>query len=185
MEQRLLEILKKAKAIDERAKSLDTSGGKTNPTPTPTPKPRPKMSEQINVNPTGSDYVDMVKKSKLPAEIQRLMIESPIPQVDSPGTFSMDEEMIKEINPNYGSEYSEDDEYDFMNEQRHVVREVSEPKVERSGVGLDERSIRKMIAEEIARALPSIVENYFDKKMIKENIEVLKALKVRRKNNNL
>jgi hypothetical protein len=184
MEPRLLEILKKAKAIDERAKNLDSSGGKTNTTPTPKPKPRPTMSEQISLDPTGSDYVDMVKKSKLPPEIQRLMIESPIPQSDMPGTFSMDEAAIREVNPNYGVEYSEDDEYDFMEEQRHLVKEVSEPRVERS-VGVDERSIRKMIAEEIARALPSIVENYFDKKMIKENIEVLKALKVRRKNNNL
>lgn len=184
MEPRLLEILKKAKAIDERAKNFDSSGGKTNTTPTPKPKQRPTMSEQISLDPTGSDYVDMVKKSKLPPEIQRLMIESPIPQSDMPGTFSMDEAAIREVNPNYGVEYSEDDEYDFMEEQRHIVKEVSEPKVQRSA-GVDERSIRKMIAEEIARALPSIVENYFDKKMIKENIEVLKALKVRRKNNNL
>jgi hypothetical protein len=41
-----------------------------------------------------------------------------------------------------------------------------------------------MIAEEIAKALPSIVEKYFDKKMIKENIEVLKALKVKKRPNN-
>ena len=42
----------------------------------------------------------------------------------------------------------------------------------------------KMIAEEIAKALPSIVEKYFDKKMIQENINVLKSLKIKRKTNN-
>jgi hypothetical protein len=33
-----------------------------------------------------------------------------------------------------------------------------------------------MIAEEIAKALPSIVEKYFDKKMIQENVKMLKVL---------
>jgi hypothetical protein len=39
-----------------------------------------------------------------------------------------------------------------------------------------------MIAEEIAKALPSIIEKYFDKKMIQENINLLKKIKgVKRK----
>jgi hypothetical protein len=33
-----------------------------------------------------------------------------------------------------------------------------------------------MIAEEISKALPSIVEKYFDKKMIQENVKILKTL---------
>ena len=39
--------------------------------------------------------------------------------------------------------------------------------------------MRKMIAEEIAKVLPSIVEKYFDKKLIQENVKILKSLKVK------
>ena len=46
---------------------------------------------------------------------------------------------------------------------------------------VDNNQIRKMIAEEIAKALPSIVEKYFDKKMIKENVNIWKSLRVKSK----
>ena len=38
-----------------------------------------------------------------------------------------------------------------------------------------------MIAEEIAKVLPSIVEKYFDKKMIQENVNIWKSLRVKSK----
>ena len=100
------------------------------------------------------------------------MLENPIPQPDMPGTFSMDEETIKEINPNYGKTH--------INETIQNVEMVKDP----TQKGFDTHVLKKMIAEEIAKALPSIVERYFDKKMIKENIEVLKSLKIKRKTTN-
>jgi hypothetical protein len=196
MDPKLLEILKKAKQVDERAKKYDSgevvATNKSN-TKSPglmesvgvyeeTPSTyTPKKNVQVDVN---SDvYKERVKSSKLPPEIQKLMLENPIPQVDSPGTFSMPEEMIKEVNPNYGNQnnYSDDDDgYDFMTEQRHVVKQ--QPKNTNT---VNAQAIRKMIAEEIAKALPSIVEKYFDKKMIQENVKALNAIrKVKRTNNN-
>lgn len=181
MNPKLLEILKKAKSVDERAKkydSMDKSTLQANVESRPsTPINEVNYSQQtvkkqkIEV---GSDvYKQRVKESKLPPEIQKAMLDNPIPQPDMPGTFSLDEDLIKEINPNYGSSsYSEDDEFDFLTEKRHIVKESVTP----TQKGFDEGSVRKMIAEEIAKALPSIVEKYFDKKMIQENVKLLKSI---------
>ncbi len=64
-----------------------------------------------------------------------------------------------------------------MTEQRHSPRaNKQETNISSNG------NIRGMIAEEIAKALPSIIEKYFDKKMIQENINLLKKIKgVKRK----
>ena len=195
MDQKLLEILKKAKAVDQRAKQYDItdksvlenninsrknnsmpsiSEGTSQELPTmmeqsPVSKPMPK----VDVN--SEAYKQRVKSSKLPPEIQKLMLESPIPQADSPGTFSMSEEMIKEINPNYSGGYVNETQQNLseMPTNHTQVEMVKGPTQQ----GFDGHVIRKMIAEEIAKALPSIVEKYFDKKMIQENVKALNALR--------
>lgn len=183
MDSKLMEILKKAKEVDSRAKKFDktdTSVLESNinerakvqinnepPTQVLESKPTP----QPTINPNDPNYKQKVKESKLPPEIQRLMLENPITPPDTPGTFSMDEEMIREINPSYGQQ-----------KQTVVEEEYIEPVVSRGvSSGINESDIRRMIAEEISKALPSIVEKYFDKKMIQENINLLKSIKVRRK----
>ena len=197
MNPKLLEVLKKAKQIDQRAKQYDNTdkagleasinSRKTTSTmtenmggmdmipqqmmmeqPTQVSRPTPK----VDVN--SETYKQRVKESKLPPEIMQAMLDNPIQQPDSPGTFSMDEEMIKQVNPNYGKKVINETSKNFNEEFTQTQKNYS----------IDENLMRKMIAEEITKALPSIVENYFDKKIIKENIEVLKAIKVRRKTNN-
>lgn len=179
MEAKLKEILKKAKVIDAKARQFDTvdktklqskidervqssglheSMGSIPPQPTP-----PKNL----IQPGSENYSKRVKESKLPPEIQRAMLDNPIQQADMPGTFSMNEETIKEINPNYG-------------EQPNFTPS-NEPIGVETNPTVDNSQIRKMIAEEIAKALPSIVEKYFDKKMIKENVNIWKSLRVKSK----
>jgi len=192
MNQKLLEVLKKAKQVDQRAKQFDSTdtatlqanvNSRTPQAPTPgltesvpsmnSPVDRPAPSKpKVDVN--SQVYKQRVKESKLPPEIMQAMLDNPIQQPDSPGTFSMNEEMIKEVNPNYGTQ--------DINQVPTSFNEEVRPK--QSNYSVDESLMRKMIAEEIAKALPSIVENYFDKKMIQENIEVLKAIKVRKKTTN-
>ena len=192
MNQKLLEVLKKAKQVDQRAKQFDSTdtatlqasvNSRTPQTPTPgltesvpsmnIPVDRPTPSKpKVDVN--SEAYRQRVKESKLPPEVIQAMLDNPIQQPDSPGTFSMNEEMIKEVNPNYGTQN--------INQVPTSFNEEVRPK--QSNYSVDESLMRKMIAEEIAKALPSIVENYFDKKMIQENIEVLKAIKVRKKTTN-
>jgi hypothetical protein len=185
MDPRLKAILQKAKAIDERARQFDKTDMailESNVT-----SRQASLSEEINEPvrnsapkvAVGSDmYKQRVKESKLPPEIQRAMLENPIPQPDAVGTFSLDDEDIKEINPKYGSikeeYYSDEDEFDYMEQKRHIV-EQKKPVAKNSST-LNENVIRQMIAEEISKALPNIVEKYFDKKMIQENVKILKTL---------
>ena len=192
MNPKLLEVLKKAKEVDQRAKKFDSTDVATLEANVNNRMPQkqtsnltesvPSMNSPVNRTTQSTTKVDVnsdvykqrVKESKLPPEIMKAMLENPIQQPDSPGTFSMDEEMIKQVNPNYGTQ--------TINETSRVINE--EVMTNQNNYSVDESLMRKMIAEEIAKALPSIVENYFDKKMIQENIEVLKAIKVRRKTNN-
>jgi len=88
-----------------------------------------------------------------------------------PGTFSMNEETIKEINPNYGAQ--------DINQVPTSFNEGATPKQNNHSV--NNGQIRKMIAEEIAKVLPSIVEKYFDRKMIQENVNIWKSLRVKSK----
>lgn len=189
MDARLKVILQKAKAIDERAKKydnvdasvLESNVSNRQPSLSESVEPAKKMIKSVDV---GSDvYKQRVKESKLPPEIQRAMLENPIPQPDAPGTFSLADDDIKEINPNYGSKqtvnesyYSEDDEIDFFENRPKVTRRISEDVKPNTQTSINESGIRKMIAEEIAKALPNIVEKYFDKKMIQENVKMLKTL---------
>jgi len=196
MDPKLLEILKKAKAVDNRAKQFDKTDTSVLQSNVEVRRPTPSITENMGgmtqqqmamaqqnqpVKPTptidvnSETYKQRVKESKLPPEIQKLMLENPIPQPDTPGTFSMDEEMIKQINPDYGRQ--------MVNEVSVSNHEIptNQTQAKTTQKSVNTQVIRKMIAEEIAKALPSIVEQYFDKKMIQENVKVLSALTKRRK----
>lgn len=187
MNPKLLEVLKKAKQVDQRAKSLDSkdisgleskygqnvSGDKLvseQPMGMP-PMGLPTSRPQSKVDVNSQAYRERVKESGLPPEIMKAMLDNPIEQPDAPGTFSMNEEAIREVNPNYGKQVTP------KTTKTNIPKNVG-------SLNVDEGDIRKMIAEEISKALPSIIEKYFDKKMIQENINVLKSLKIKRKTNN-
>lgn len=212
MDPKLMEILKKAKAIDTAA--AEKSGEKRTPTrksnqvnknyfdspdtqyltaeqvegkniPTPSSSgglfdqigvtEQPSMGsitapvvDRINVN--SPAYNDSVKKSKLPEAIQRAMLENPIPQPD--GLLGgVPEEFIREINPQINEGYNNEDDF-YENPTQPSVKSREIPRTQpSSGQDFNESEIRKMIAQEIAKALPTIVENYFDKRVIKENVQ--------------
>ena len=187
MDPKLKAILQKAKEIDIKARkydSVDTSvlensvNGRINNSGngstlhdqmgTTQSAVMSETTTQVkpNINSDSENYNQRVKDSKLPPEIMRAMLDNPIPQPDMPGTFSMDEESIREINPNYGKQQ--------LSETRQPTQQ---PKIKTKSVNMD--VMRKMIAEEIVKALPSIVERYFDKKLIQENVKILKSLKVK------
>lgn len=126
-------------------------------------------------------YKTSVENSKLPEAIRMAMLENPIPQPN--GVTDVDEDFIKKINPNYGQQpkmitetqnqpiYDEMDEDDFY---EHPIQPKVKPReVPRTQPNTSESvgNIRKMIAEEIAKALPSVIEEYFDKRLIKENVQ--------------
>jgi len=185
MDPKLKAILMKAKAIDQAAKKYDTvpsdvlesrvssrtsSGG--------------GLMDQVIGESAGSSYnpIDVnsemykerVTSSKLPPEIQRAMMENPIPQASMVDQISEDD--IRDLNP---MSYSEEDEYEVNSRSRQIspkkrIVETPQPKSVSSESSISSSQIRKMIAEEIAKALPGIIENYFDKKVIQENMRVMK-----------
>jgi hypothetical protein len=135
------------------------------------------------MNPESPAYRSSVENSKLPEAIRLAMLENPIPQPS--GVTDVNEDFIKQINPDYGKQptmmtetynepvYSEQDEVDFY---EHPIQPKVKPReVPRTQPNVQEKvdggSIRKMIAEEIAKALPSVIEEYFDKRLIKENVQ--------------
>lgn len=131
------------------------------------------------MNPESPAYRSSVENSKLPEAIRLAMLENPIPQPS--GVTDVDEDFIRQINPNYGQQpqarmitesvYNEEDESDFY--EHPIQPNIKQREIPRTQPHVQENvgDIRKMIAEEIAKALPSIIEQYFDKRLIKENVQ--------------
>lgn len=160
---------------------VSSGGNGSGPSSTP-------LAERMDVN--SSAYSDSVQNSNLPPAIAKAMLETPIPMGDVMGGTSVSEEFIREINPNMGRKevpelppiqeqqfdsYDENDERDYYNhpiqEQarpREIPRTQPKPVTEHTEVGASE--IRTMIAQEIAKALPKVIEQYFDKRVLKENV---------------
>lgn len=182
MSPQMIEILKRAKQIDKAAQKFDNSAPK---------KPQsgglldqmggydatPTMSESTTAirKDVGSEsYKQAVTNSKLPPAIQKAMLENPIPQ---PEFVSVDQEAIRQLREmdEPVNTYSEDDEIDMYEkpvrrqetQKKRPISETMEPKP----VDINESYLRKLIASEISKALPKIVEDYFDKRLVKENVQ--------------
>ncbi len=162
-------------------------GGPSGPTSTP-------LADRMDVN--SSAYESSVKESNLPPAIMEAMLSNPIPIGDGIGTGTeISEDFIKEINPELmginpsrneipelpqiqEQQYDSYDEGDEGEYYTHPIQPDVRPReipqtqrrqvVEHTEVG--ESEIRKMIAQEIAKALPIVIEQYFDKRVLKENV---------------
>lgn len=120
-------------------------------------------------------YSDSVENSNLPPAIKAAMMTNPIPQPS--GVTSVTPEFLAEINPLMKQIVEETKpSYDEIDEGDHYSHPVTQTRVEQPRQQITETTkisssgVRKMIAEEIAKALPSIIEQYFDKRVLKENI---------------
>jgi hypothetical protein len=184
MDPKLKAILMKSKEIDNAAKKYDTvdstvlEGRVNKRAGSPTPSSGGGLYDQMGggssmvtsapeVNVYSEEYQERVANSGLPPEVQKAMSENPIPQPSSVSSIS--EEDIRDLNP---GAYSEEDEYETMTEERRPVRrETSVPHTNTNST-----DIRRIVAEEVAKVLPKVLENYFDKKIIKENTRLMKVL---------
>lgn len=186
MNPQLLEILKKAKAIDKAAEKYDSSASKKSTTtglmdsmggglPTMSGMME-EGSAPINIkNNVGTEnYNAAVKNSKLPPAIQKAMLENPIPQPSS--GFDVDEDTIKALREDRNvPSYNEEDEVDMYKkpirraetQKKRPINENVSPEV----INIDEKYLRKLIASEITKALPKVIENYFDTRLVKENVQ--------------
>jgi hypothetical protein len=137
--------------------------------------------DRMDVN--SPTYQSSIENSKLPPAIKEAMKSNPIPQPDGLGGVDIDPEFLAEINPKMKQQsqqqitevYSENDERDFF--EHPIQPQIKDREIPRTQPSLTEGtvtnagSIRKMIAEEIAKALPKVIEDYFDKRVIKENVQ--------------
>lgn len=188
MDPRLKAILKKSKEVDQAAKKYDTvdrtvleqsvnsrvsnnSSGGGGLFDQMGVGSEPAASAPAQVNVYSEEYQKRVDNSKLPPEVQRAMRENPIPQPSMVNEFDMDD--IKDINP---GAYSEDDEYVDLPQERVPPRRQVMNENHGGVSGISEAEIRRMIAQEISKALPSVLENYFNNKIIKENTRLMKVL---------
>ena len=180
MDPRLKAILQKSQQIDNAAKKYDSvdstvlegrvnnrsssgggslydqiGGGDTSPQP---------------VNALSEEYQDRVSSSGLPPEIQKAMRENPIPQgsIGGTGDFSLTD--IEDLNPSRA--YSEQDELETISEDRRPKKRVTNE----TTTPVSDTDIQKVVAQEVAKILPKVLENYFDKKIIKENTRLMKVL---------
>ena len=184
MNPQLLEILKKAKAIDKAAEKYDSSATKKSNTTglmDMVGASSPGMMEEgytapINIKKeVGTEnYSKAVKNSKLPPAIQKAMLENPIPQPSGSG-FDVDEDAIRTLRENDGPSYHEDDEVDMYKKpirraETQSKRPINE-NVSSEVINIDEKYLRKLIASELTKALPKIIENYFDNRLVKENVQ--------------
>jgi hypothetical protein len=181
MEQKLLEILKKAKQIDKAAQKFDSSAIKRSSTPGLTTENRFDSQDMLNGIGTSNainveNYKNSVQKSKLPPEIQRLMLENPISKSDT--SFDVNEDDLKEIRGENTPFYDDNDETDIFNQGVDVLNKQIKNKVNNNvntnfntNVEVDEVYLRKLISSEISKALPKIIEHYFDSRLVKENIQ--------------
>lgn len=184
MDPKLLEILKKAKQIDKAAEKYDSSAIKKSTTKglmgnLPAMSAMSEMVEEGYTPPTNikkdvgtENYTQAVKNSKLPPAIQKAMLENPIPQPSS--GFEVDEDAIRTLRENNDvPSYSEEDEVDMYEKpiRRSEKRKPISENVSSEVVNIDEKYLRKLIASEITKALPKIIENYFDNRLVKENVQ--------------
>ena len=129
----------------------------------------------IKKNVGTEDYNSAVKNSKLPPAIQKAMLENPIPQPSDTG-FDVDEEAIRALREEKNiPSYNEDDESDmYKNPVRRSETQKKRPineNIPQEVVNIDEKYLRKLIASELTKALPKIIENYFDSRLVKENVQ--------------
>lgn len=178
MDPKLLEILKKAKQIDKAAQKYDSSAPKKSQTSGLNEMSGRMSSEDMgygmnestsNVDVNSESYNQAVKKSGLPAAIQRAMLENPIPKSD--GVYGVDEDSIRQLRE---MDYDENDEVDMYEKpvrRAETKRKPINEEVSLNPVKIDESYLRKLINSEITKALPKIIEHYFDSRLVKENVQ--------------
>lgn len=173
----MIEILKRAKKIDKAAEKFDTGiSKKSNTSGLMDTMGLGSMDEGYSrpvMNDVGTeDYNSRVKSSKLPPAIQKAMLENPIPQSDFVG---VDENAIKELRGiDKELSYNETDEIDMYEKpvrRSETKRKSINEEFSTQPINIDESYLRKLIASEISKALPKIIENYFESRLVKENVQ--------------
>ena len=200
MDPKLAQILKRAKQVGERADELgkhsselregsvgralsesismsDTlipmeqavASGYNIPT-----QPVSQVKQTIDIE--SPEYVQSVSNSRLPDSIKKAMLSNPIPQPDiksmmGGSSFDVTDDLIREVRGTSKPTYTPPVKTEEPKRSRmtEAYKKTSESQSTQS---INDVQLRNMINEELSRMLPSIIEDYFDKRLISEQVQV-------------
>jgi hypothetical protein len=162
---RLTEILSRSKAVMQVTEENygSTSNGKQSFDYGDEEKEIPNLSENFinkhknsngSVSPVNGRYRNL-EKSKMPDFIKKAMIDNPIEIPESPyHTFELDD--VSDL-------------IETKNTKKNVVTENTH-----SGIsnGVNEKTLRKIVREEMEDLVRSVIEEYFDKSLMTEDIQI-------------
>jgi hypothetical protein len=110
-----------------------------------------------SVSPQNGKYRN-IEKSKMPDFIKKAMIENPIEIPETPyHTFELDD--VPELINNNRS---------FVTEEKVNPKKITE----NTNSNLNENMIRKIVREEMEDLVRSIIDEYFDKSLVTEDIQI-------------
>ena len=111
-----------------------------------------------------------LETTKMPKEIVRAMIENPINNPGTPyHTFELNEDLLNEINPSALKQRPQQQQQTVVRQERTTdpIKRLAETK--RTALnGLSEEDIREIVRDE----MEEIIYEYFDKRVIKEDIQI-------------
>ncbi len=169
MSNKLAEILSRSKAIMQKAEQEYGSTRNSNINEdfsSYEEKEIPNLTENyINNNvrtnsvaPQNGRYRNL-EQSKMPDFIKKAMVDDPIEIPETPyHTFELDD--VPEL---------------INNTQSFIEESVQKPKnkiTENSNLNINETVIRKIVKEEMGDLVRSIIEEYFDKSLVTEDIQI-------------
>jgi len=162
---RLTEILSRSKAVMQVTEENygSTSNGKQSFEYGDEEKEIPNLTENFinkhknsagSVSPVNGKYRNL-EKSKMPDFIKKAMIDNPIDIPETPfHTFELDD--VSEL-------------METRNTKKPVVKENTQTTTSN---GVNEKTIRKIVREEMEDLVRSVIEEYFDKSLMTEDIQI-------------
>lgn len=178
-ENKLAALLKNSRAIMNKVEENNFERGHIDPNMLVSegdlvdrPVQNNKMSNVQNVSRVNNttNYKNL-SNSKMPKQIIEAMVNNPIDIPETPfHSFDVTEDLINEVNSTNTS-YNEDyDEY----EEKPIPTRTPQPRkqVVKERINESSSDIREIVREEISKLLPKIVAEYFDQRVISEQIQV-------------
>jgi len=166
---RLKEILSRSKAVMQ---ATEQSYGNTTTTTQNNSygseeKEMPNLTENYiknnqrgtssSVAPVNGRYRNL-EKSKMPDVIKKAMLENPIDIPENPyHTFELDD-VSDLVHTN--------------NQQEYIKEEKVKNKTDNTSLNINETVIRKIVKEEMKDVVRSVIEEYFDKSLVTEDIQI-------------
>jgi hypothetical protein len=175
-ESKLAALLKNSKAIMNKVEDNSFERGNIDPSMlvtegdlVETPVQTNRMSNTQSVNRTNTTKFKNINNTKLPKQVVEAMVNNPIEIPETPfHTFDISDNLINEVNSVGNGGYDEYEEKPIPNK----LTQSPKKQVVKERINESSSDIREMVKEEISRLLPKIIAEYFDQRVISEQIQV-------------